>query len=395
MRKKYIRNPGTLKIDLMLRGIKVNDPGLLAEAGGKAGVDIVLNRGTRACVPLADEAVESPYSLVRGASGLAVSDGQESAPCEIVKRPAFLDKKTQGGVLFSDIAASHGSYVVITPTTRCDFFNEGVECKYCAGNYDRAGKGRTHSVDDVLEVVEAVKKEKVSDIIYVSIGFSDGPDGGIEFLAPYIKGIKKYFNTLVAVEALPPRKNSWIDDTYAMGADSVLYNLEIFDPELFELICPGRAELIGQKRYKQALKYAAGVFPSGTVASHLIVGLEPPGSTRKGIDFLTGIGVVPILPIYRPTGGRALRIEPLTAEVIIPVYKHLYEAVKEKDINMNWVREISVITTPIEGKLLIDGKGSLLDSFYKSRLGLKTAWGLSTIRRKLRVKHSDHSHEEA
>ena len=75
-----------------------------------------------------------------------------------------------------------------------------------------------------------------------------------------------------------------------MGADSVLYNLEIFDKGLFEIICPGRSELIGRKRYLDALEYAASIFPNGTVASHLIVGLEPPGSTIKGVDFLTTDG---------------------------------------------------------------------------------------------------------
>ena len=143
---------------------------------------------------------------------------------------------------------------------------------------DEAG---AFSVDEILEVVEAVKKEKVAEIIYLSLGFTSEDDGGIEFLAPYIKAIKKHFRILVAVEALPPKRNSWIDDTYAMGADSVLYNLEIFDKGLFEIICPGRSELIGRKRYLDALKYAASIFPNGTVASHLIVGLGAAGLDHK------------------------------------------------------------------------------------------------------------------
>ena len=50
-------------------------------------------------------------------------------------------------------------------------------------------------------MVEAVKKEKVAEIIYLSLGFTSEDDGGIEFLAPYIKAIKKHFRILVAVEA--------------------------------------------------------------------------------------------------------------------------------------------------------------------------------------------------
>jgi len=390
--KSYLHNPGALKIDLMLRGTRVEDPVMKAWACGTSGIDILLPRETLVNIPC-DEAFtgRSPYVVKKGPGGYTITDGTDEVPVTLVERPAFYGKKTTTGVKFSEIAAAHGSYTVITPSPRCDFFNAKIECRYCAGNFDLndRGKDRAYTVDEVLETVEAVLKERASEIIYLSMGFSEGDDGGIEFLKPYIKEIKKHFHCLVAVEALPPKRNHWIDETYAVGADSVLYNLEIFDPELFKVICPGRAELVGRKRYLDSLEYAAKVFPNGTVASHLIVGLEPPGSTIQGIDFLTSRGVVPILPIYRPSRGRALRIEPLNAEVIIPVYKHLYRALTKEKINFKWVRDISMVTTPVEGRLLLEGEKldrSLLDAFYRSRIGLKTAWGLSTLRRKLRVK---------
>ncbi|MFQ5735284.1 MAG: hypothetical protein ACE5GY_00290, partial [Thermodesulfobacteriota bacterium] len=94
----------------------------------------------------------------------------------------------------------------------------------------------------------------------------------------------------------------------------------------------------------------------------------------------------------RPTGGRSLRIEPLNTEIIIPVYKHLYKAVMERKISLNWVRDISMVTTPAEirGLMGADGaRSSFIESFYKSSIGRKTAWGLSSIRRKLRVKDHD------
>ncbi|MBI5903656.1 MAG: hypothetical protein HZB84_09275 [Deltaproteobacteria bacterium] len=395
MKKDYINNPGALKIDLMLRGIKIADPVVKAWACGSGGIDILLPRDTLVNIPCSESfTMASPYTIGKKGGGYAITDGVGEVRVKLVPRPAFYDKKTSTGVLFSKIASVHGSYTVITPSPRCDFFNRSLECKYCAGNFDVKGaQDVVYSVDEVLETVGAVLKEKSSEIIYLSIGFSETPDGGIEFLKPYIKAVKKHFNCLVAVEALPPKENHWIDQTYALGADSVLYNLDIFDKELFEVICPGRAGLIGRKRCMEALEYAARIFPNGTVASHLIVGLEPPGSTCMGIDFLTGIGVVPILPIYRPAIGRALRIEPLTTEIIIPVYKHLYSAVKKNRINLNWVRDLSMVTTPVEIRSLMGDKegGSIVENFYKTRIGLKAAWGLSTLRRKLRVKEEDPS----
>ncbi|MBI1911306.1 MAG: hypothetical protein HYS21_04840 [Deltaproteobacteria bacterium] len=393
MKKNYLNNPGSLKIDLMLRGIRIDDPLVKAWACGTSGVDILLPQNTLVNIPCREEFTKgSPYTIKKRDGNYLITDGAEEVPVSLVPRPEFYNRKTTTGVPFTSIAVVHGSYTVITPSPRCDFFNRSIECKYCAGNFDVKGSSNvTYTVEEVIETVEAVLKEKASEIIYLSIGFSESDDGGISFLKPYLTAIKKHFNCLVAVEALPPKQNHWIDETYAIGADSVLYNLEIFDPELFEIICPGRASLIGRKRYMESLEYAAKIFPNGTVASHLIVGLEPPGSTCMGIDYLTGIGVVPILPIYRPTSSRALRIEPLNAEIILPVYKHLYHAVKKSGVNMNWVRDISMVTTPIEVKTLAgDGasKTTLVENFYKTKIGIKAAWGLSTLRRKLRVKGS-------
>ena len=393
VKTEYFDNPWALKIDLMLRGIRVADGSARALISDASGIDVLLLRDTLVNIPCLEEfTARSPYELVGSDGGFCITDGEGTVPVTLLPRPRFYGQRTTTGVEFSDIASTHGSYTVITPSPRCEFFNTKVECKYCAGDYNTAGgPGRDFTVDEVIEVVGEILKEGSSRIIYLSLGFSSGDDGGIEFLKPYIEAIKKRFNCLVAVELLPPRSNKWIDETYALGADSVLYNLEIFDPVLFETICPGRAELIGRKRYLDALGYAARIFPNGTVASHLIIGLEPPGSTNMGVDMLTSMGVVPILPVYRPQSGRALSIGPLTAEIIIPVYRHLYEAVRKNKINFNWVRDISIATTPIEASMLAEGgqaHRSFFDSFYRSRIGLKTAWGLSTLRRKLRVKDS-------
>ncbi len=392
MKVSYLHNPGTLKIDLMLRGVRLPkdvEPLVFHGRAGE-GVDLVLPGGSPVNVPCGEEFTKnSPYVLSRRKDRWFISDGTDEVEVKLVKRPEFLDRTTEEGTPYRDIATVHGSYVLVLPKKECVFFEKKVECSYCAGGYDEK-TGRTYTVDEVVEVVSAVLDEGVSEIIYLSTGFTEEDDGGIGFLIPYIEAIKKRFNCLVAVEALPPKKNHWIDQTYAAGADALLYNLEIFDEELFEALCPGRARFIGRKRYMEALKYAASIFPNGTVASHLIVGLEPPGSTCMGIDFLTDMGVVPILPIYRPRPGGALRIEPLNAEVIIPIYRHLYRAVKKKGINMNWMRDISIVTTPIEGRLLTGDKSGgisgLIEKFYGTKLGIKTAWGLSTLRRKLRVK---------
>ncbi|MBI5328418.1 MAG: radical SAM protein [Deltaproteobacteria bacterium] len=403
--KTYLHNPGYLKVELMLKGIRVDGKALKKAnldkcrdvANITCGLDIILPHNTWVTVPYADDFVnDSPYELIESEGKFFVREGAESVNVSVVPTPKFYRLKTTTGISLSKIGIVHGGHVAITPATQCDFFNKEIECRYCAGNPDiKKGKASVYTVEDVLETVEAAYKEGKAEIVYLSIGFSETADGGIEFLKPYIKAIKKHFNTLIAVEALPPKENKWIDETYAIGADSVLYNLEIFDPKLFEDICPGRAAIIGRKRHLDALEYAATVFPSGTVASHLIVGLEPIESTVTGIDFLTNMGVIPILPVYRPSPRAKLpHYKMPSTEVIAPVYGYLYRAVTTNKINTSWVRDISVVTTPLEGRFFVDDNARMqtfAQNFYKSRLGLKAAWSLATLRRKLRVKleHSD------
>jgi len=389
----YFKNPGALKIDLMLRGAAIEDPVAKAHACGASGIDLLLPKKTLVNIPCEDWfTVRSPYVIKKSGKGYVLTNGVDEVGVSIIAPPKFYGKKMRTGVRFGDIASTHGSYTVITPDQRCAFFKSSAQCRYCAGNFrsDAAGAAmRVYTVDEVLETVRAVFKERASRIIYLSIGFAEGDDGGMKFLEPYVRAIKSHFNCLVAVEALPPARNEWIEKSYACGVDSLLYNLDIFDEELFSVICPGRAGFIGRKRTLEALKYAAGIFPNGTVASHLIVGLEPPGSTIMGIDFLTDMGVVPILPIFRPSKDRPIDVTDLVAEVIIPVYQHLYRTLKKKGINFNWFRDISMVTTPVEGRFLLNEKEAstpLFDNFYGSKLGLKAAWGLSALRRRLRVK---------
>ncbi|HBO84606.1 MAG: hypothetical protein A2073_08270 [Deltaproteobacteria bacterium GWC2_42_11] len=395
---KTLHNPAYLKIDLMLNGIKADNETIqrlgldlrYGYTGVTGGLDILLPHNTWVNASFLEEfAKSSKYELVLRDKKTFIKAGDESVKVDIMPKPEFYKLSTATGIPLSKIGAMHGGYVAITPDTRCEFFNMNIECRYCAGNFNSGGSGRVYTVEEVLETVDAANKEGKAEIVYLSIGFSETPDGGIEFLKPYIKAIKKHFNTLVAVEALPPKENHFIDETYAVGADSVLYNMEIFDERLFKEICPGRDRLIGRERYIDALKYAAKVFPNGTVATHLIVGLEPAESTIKGIDFFTGIRVVPILPIYRPSvGANLLNYKVPSLDDVLPVYRDLYHAVKKNKININWVRDISVITTPIEARFFAKTKfnKTLMERFYKTKLGVKTAWGLSTLRRKLRVR---------
>src|SRR5262249_35200372 len=255
-----------------------------------------------------------------------------------------------------------------------------------------AGDHGAVPVADVVETVRAALGEGLGDTVYFNTGFFDGEDGGIAFLAPYVEAVRRHFDVLVATQVHPPRSNRWVDRTYAMGVDALSYNLEVFDRELLNRHCIGRARYIGRERYLDGLGYAAEVFPAGTVWSDLVVGLEPAASTMAGIDALAAMGVVPVLG---PAHGPTLSVEPTLA---VPVLEPLYRAVKQRRIPMGWVRGLAHGMTPFEARLFAGDEARLavtVQHLTRSRLGALAARSLARFRRRLRVRSATEGLEPA
>jgi len=404
-----LKNPGLLKLELMRRGLRVAPEELSAvrtggsDAAGHAlfgntwDLDVVLPHGTWASVPVHPRlASRSPYVLVRDGDGHRVTtDGSDApkTPVTVMPRARFFDHATSAGVPFGRIGTVHGPYLALSPTNHCGFLDTPDRCRFCG--VTPSGAHDALPVDDVVEAVRVARGEHAVNMVHLSVGWLGGDDGGVTLLEPYVAAIKKHFDILVAVDTLPPRTDAWIDRAYAMGADAVSYNLELWDPERFARVCPGPARAIGRERFLEALSYATTVFPSGGVICHLIVGLEPLASTREGMTALAEAGVVPVLPVYRPFKGRDMRADadverfPPTLEELSELYRDLWTLVRRHKLGVHLVRDLATVTTPVEGRFFAGQDGLLRRIGHKltgSRLGRRTSARLSDLRRALRVR---------
>lgn len=392
-------NPGHLKLLLSTKGMRLDetvvkeiDNTLRSRRGVAGGVDLILPGDIWVNVPTEEEfAHSSPLCLTKENKHFFISGHGDKIKVKLVPQPSFYDRLTSKGTPFYQVAALHGGAVHITPSSKCQFFDVSQNCTFCLEREAFSPEQREFiSVEEVLEIVAVAFGEGVADSVELNIGFYDSEDRGIALLEPYIKAIKRNYDTLVAVDVQPPETDIWIEKTYAMGADKISYHMEIFDKKAFKEFCPGKDKLIGWNRFAEALDYASGIFQSGMVSSNLIVGLESPASTIKGIDFLTGMGVAPILPIFRPLKGTSFQGK-TTPEVeeIAPIYGHLYNAVKKSNINMTWEKNVSAHMTPLEGRYFAGDDAKLqvvMQSIYKSKIGGKAFRGFVGLRRKLRVK---------
>jgi hypothetical protein len=292
------------------------------------------------------------------------------------------------------VATVVGTYLLVHPSGACGFSVQGTPCRFCLEGA-RAESEAAATVADVVEVVRAAFEEGVAESVYLNTDAFEVEDGGISFVAPYVEGIRRHFDTLVAVQAHPPRSDRWIDWAYALGVDALSFNLEIYDPERLDRHCIGRMRYIGRQRYLDALEHAASIFPRGTVWSDLVLGLEPPESTIAGIDAFASRGVVPVV-----TARHALSTpgERLAAPVVGRVLAHLYRAVHEQGINMGWIRDLVGGVAPLDARAL-GGRGAglagAMHGITRSRLGALAARGLARFRRRLRVKSIGDSFDSA
>ena len=97
--------------------------------------------------------------------------------------------------------------------------------------------------------------------------------------------------------------------------DFVCFNLEIWSPELFEKVCPGKNRYVGYQRWIEALEKAVSLFGPGRVYSAMVAGIElepeyglsPEAAAAlavEGAGELLQRGIIPIYSLLWPTGGR-------------------------------------------------------------------------------------------
>ncbi len=317
-------NVGDLKINLLIKGVSV-DKRLKGEFGNVPNRDLILPGSV--LVSLLD-IEDSPYALKRSGEKTFIVNGGEEIEVKLAPIPSFYKGFSSRNKRFSDIGRLYGRWLFI--------------------------QLMDHSLDEVLETVEKAGKEGLEVIHLVPSEWGD--DGGIRVLEPYIRRIKKGIDILLSVEINPPDEVRWIDFAYAMGVDMIVFNgIDL-----------------------EKLSYAASIFPKGAVMSYLIPAYEPMGLIMERIKSLIEIGVIPLPLITR-------WLHP-SIEEIRYILAFIYQSVRNKGINMGWIRNISVIPTPLDGRFFVDKGGNIIENFYRTRLGFKALKSLSGLIRRLRVK---------
>jgi len=376
------KNPALLKLDLYCKGARLDDSCLVEEDGGRkvlrtraglgSGLELILAGPPGGPaefwtnVPVSESFAESsPYTLHREAGKYILRrDGLAVTEVRLSPRPDWYDRKTSTGKPMTRIGTLQGTYLGIYQAKVCEYWTvkpERVNCKFCSVGLNLGlDDADEKSIEEVMEVVRAARDE--SGITYVD--FNTGHYTGetfLDILEPLIRRVKSELGLLVGVQTPPHHDLARYDQLRDMGVNRVSFCFEIYDRQIFKDICPGKDEAYGLDRYLRAVRYCAGLADRGpkdepwVTNGEIIAGLESPESSIAAIDWITSVGAIPTVCVFRPLKGTDLEhAAPPKTEDMIPVFRRLYEACMERALPIGCAPNVhvSLVMLPEECRTL-------------------------------------------
>lgn len=244
-------------------------------------------------------------------------------------KPKFYDKKTSSGILMSHIASARPQRINVFQSGFCHFWSNDKGCRYCDivthFNQQRKELGIPAKLNpqDVYETIkEAISQEGRFTGICLTSGsdtrgvevFDTEVDYYIETLQAIGRNFKidKFPSQLIASAFNEKQLKRLYDET---GLTSYTSDLEVLNEDLFNWICPGKAEWIGYKEWKNRLIKAVDIFGRGKVSTGIVGGVElarPNGfgneedalkSTLSEVDNLASQGVNTVYIVWVPKPG--------------------------------------------------------------------------------------------
>ncbi|MCD6327665.1 hypothetical protein J7M28_08940 [bacterium] len=362
------KNPGWTKLDLFCKGLRL-DPSCDLEADARpiqrtraglgSGLEMILPDDVWVNAPVVEAFAEnSPYCLHReDGKYILKHDGEARFEVSLPARPAFYAQRTSSGKLMSQIGVLQGTYLGIYPTKMCYYWtlSPRQNCKFCSVGLNLGREEALEkSVDDVLETVLAARRDAGITFVHFNTGYQKG-DTYLDDLEPFIRAVHDRTGLLIGVQTPAHPDLKRYDELKKMGVNNISFCFELFDENRLREVCPGKSEYVGLKRYLDAIEYCARSFD--TTNGEIIAGLESPASTLEAIDWITGVGAVPTVCVFRPLAGTDYEnVPPPKAEDMAPIFAASYRRCMERGLPIGIAPNIkvSMVMLPEEGRYFLE-----------------------------------------
>jgi len=285
--------------------------------------------GPRLCVGvLARPQSRFTLSCVDGVPRIALSGQQLDVQVSLLSEPRFWNRSTSDGVALHKLLSVPGlNELNLWPWHDCAYHYARQACAFCntTATSVRAGTGRKSNLATAYQFAqEPGHGAKVANEIYpdlarrsreaVSIALQHDfsgkdywftiisgnvPDAMIpdqyqlfsKLLVDLIRDVPGLRRDQIVAYMMPPLVPAGLRALKDAGATRFMGSLEIWDPDLYSTICPGKANY-GRKHFIDMLIQATEVFGRGNVWCNFVCGLEPFATQLEGYDQLGREGIV-------------------------------------------------------------------------------------------------------
>lgn len=268
-----------------------------------------------------DEA--SPYEIRRDDDGShrLFCGGESLAKVRFTPRPSYTDKSTANGEPCAALLMQRGpSCLLASPLNFCAYYKKQEACRYCvlsAAMDLGVSAGLAPAVPDPGLIAEAVETAS-RDIVLKDLKICGGALYDTKKEARYYKKcLEAILSRVDAPEEISIFSQAFDEedqrDLKSMGATNALFNLEVWNEDLWPRLLPGKAKALGRSEWIRRLERAVDIFGRGRVGSGFVGGFEcGPGllsreqalaSYLSGFEFLIERGIVPWFTVWTAAQG--------------------------------------------------------------------------------------------
>jgi biotin synthase-like enzyme len=178
-------------------------------------------------------------------------------------------------------------------------------CEFCATPRLEGEEKKIKSSDQAIKMILEASKNKDFQSVAITSGIIDSPEETLDQIIEVVKNVKENLGDVeIGVEPYVLIHKD-IDRLYEAGATEIKINIETFNREIFERICPD----LFYDHIIEMLKYSVAVFGRGKVTTNIIIGLgESDENVLAGLEFFAEQGIVPVIRVLRINDKNYFRI---------------------------------------------------------------------------------------
>ena len=211
-------------------------------------------------------------------------------------------------------------------------------CEFCATPKLTGDHKKDKDPKTVVNMILEASKHKDFQSVAITSGVIGSPEETLEEIIDVIKEVRKNLPEVdIGVEPYVTTREG-LERLHNAGASEIKINIESFDRDIFQKICPD----LEYEGLMEALEQAVEVFGRGKVTTNILIGLgESDENVIEGIVHFAKRGIVPVIRVLRINDTNYLNminalgydITKVTPERMIGLAQIQKDILKEHDLS--------------------------------------------------------------